>query len=336
MIKIFRSVFAVGALVYGAAGSAATAQNMMTTMVYNNEIVISTGAGGFVILTHDQIPKYLPVWSKDGSMIAFIEKTGPDQALAGLVVIDRNGKKIAEILVQPAGGHEVEMRTVETVQWLTARRVAVIGSLDPSTSKFVIYDLISKRKVDESVFNGLYPSFSPDGLHAAYEDGSPHFTPEDERRPTLNIDYKRVFPTSGRRVEFELDPRWSPDSRTLAVIASDYGTKERKVVSWRADAGVKEVPFPTDLGTTKHLFWKDQVLYVDSALGGSASSAQTWGIAGGRGRPTPAHATDPRIAAAALQAQLREQIERAQGSDPNFWCQDCPLSALPRRASLND
>src|SRR5271155_3485658 len=77
----------------------ATAQEVSVVMVQGNEIYANSNGGQFVRLTNDGKPKTLPVWSKDGTKIAFVENTSKNVAVASLSVIDRTGGLISVILI---------------------------------------------------------------------------------------------------------------------------------------------------------------------------------------------------------------------------------------------
>jgi hypothetical protein len=108
-----------------------------TVMVVGNEICMQSGNGARVFLTHDGVPKALPVLSKNGKNSAFIESAASNFALAKLIVVDSTGKSIANIPVHPFSPTEVYsgMRFVNALEWLTNDRLAVSGSINPHHNK---------------------------------------------------------------------------------------------------------------------------------------------------------------------------------------------------------
>src|SRR5271170_2298749 len=59
-------------------------------------------------LTHDGIPKYDLLWSKDGTKIAFRRKIDHAVAIDNLVVIDsETGQTLSDILIGPVSSVEV-------------------------------------------------------------------------------------------------------------------------------------------------------------------------------------------------------------------------------------
>jgi hypothetical protein len=182
--------------------------------------------------------KWLPLWSKDGGRIAFLRAVSQEQALANLIVLDPNGDKTAEIVIRPAdNAPPAGMRFVEDVEWLSSERIAVSGSINPSTAENLVFDLPSSREVRDFYDDGSRAVYSPDGAHVAYQVGSPHFTPAEEREPALEVDGKRVFPERGVQLSFIAEPRWSPNSRKLAVVTDTMGAQQKSLAIWEAEDG---------------------------------------------------------------------------------------------------
>ena len=79
----------------------------------------------------------LPVWSRDGTKIAYIENTNSAQALATLVIVDKFGQGLSRTAIKPLPNGEVRsgMRFVESVEWIGPEQVAVSGSVNPSTTE---------------------------------------------------------------------------------------------------------------------------------------------------------------------------------------------------------
>jgi hypothetical protein len=148
----------------------ATPREIRTVMVVDNEICIKYGDGPITQLTEDGFAKAIPTWSKDGAQIAFIEGVKDQGAMAKLVIIDMNHNAISEMSIHPYLPGEVEsgMRSVEALEWLTADRLVVSGTVNPSTTEYDVIDL-TRRVVTKQVFNdGQGAAFSPDGQHYAY------------------------------------------------------------------------------------------------------------------------------------------------------------------------
>lgn len=238
--------------------------------VKNNEIVISTETAEQLQLTHNGIPKDFPVWSKDGLKIAFIEKTIRNTALSRLRVISRDGTSLFSSLIHPVPSDPrvavFGMRFVERVVWVSDSRIAVSGSINPSTCENITFDL-STRSISHHFFDdGCNAAYSPDGLHIAYITGAPHFTPESGRERELIVDGRRLFPQPGTQVKFITDPKWNKDSQTLAIVATEDKTKTSHIVMWRSKGKPTIIPFPMEKETFRNgkadLFWDGQDLIL--------------------------------------------------------------------------
>src|SRR5579864_3801410 len=201
--------------------------------VKNNEIFVAKGDLQPTALTHSGVPKSLPVWSRDGSKIAFLEKTDSKRALGTLVVIDERGHQMAKIMVRPVEKAPPQgMRFVEDLEWLDNNKVAVSGSINPSLVETAVIDLKSGAEVDSLYDDGGGPTFSPDGIHVAYQTGMPHFSPEESWHPTLTVDNHPVFPDAGSHVRFLTAPQWAGDSSAVAIVAQNYAGTTINVVVW--------------------------------------------------------------------------------------------------------
>jgi len=320
--------------------SAIAANGTDTAMVRGNEIVVTTGLYETHELTHDGISKSLPVWSKDGSKIAFVEKTDATIALARLVVVDRAGHTLSGILIHPAvsgEGSDGDMRFVESIEWLDANRIAVAGSINPSTSEYIVLNILSHAVVDQFFDDASAAAFSPDGTHVAYQTGSPHFTPTGHQFPILNLDGGAIYPQKRLHIEFISNVRWSQDGQSLAVVTANYQDNADSVVIWNKAQRLKVIPLTISNGTFG-LFWRGSNLIVTSAPDEQNRFGRAWIVAGGSDtlNATPvAGATDPVVAANLLKASLKQLARAAGGHEADFWCSSCSLIALPRRNSLS-
>ncbi len=198
-------------------------------------------------LTFDGIHKGNPLWSKDGTKIAFERKIDRGVAFDNLIVIDpETGQTLANLLICPTSPEEeCVVRSIEGLEWLTEDKIAAKGSIDPSSTQTFVYDINTGKELMDYVDNDGGAVFSPDGEHAAVQNGSPHFTPEPDREPALDIDYQRVYPASGVHVRLLSKPAWSEDSEKVAVVAEDYQSKQRTVVVCGLKGGCPSTALPT-------------------------------------------------------------------------------------------
>lgn len=328
-------------------------QDVRAVMVQGKEIAIESDSGPVTLLTHDGVPKSLPVWSKDGEYIAFVEQADSGIALAKLVEIDRRGRLLNEVPIKPISPGEIAsgMRYVESLQWLTANRIVASGSVNPSTVEYNILDPTNKKSVKEFFDDGHGAAFSPDGNHYAYVSGNPHFSPTGDRALTLSIDDKAVFSGTGD-TEFVAAPLWSADGHLLgALMADQKGPWSAVIVNTRSSASVSLVslPFepnarePIDAGS---LFWSGNDLYlarkvIDThplhpVLGVIQHALQWWVLIESSGSwraIETARVPENAVAKAkAARAEFKKSVETAGVKDYDFWCQNCDLSALPRRS----
>ncbi|MGH8307845.1 MAG: TolB family protein [Gammaproteobacteria bacterium] len=351
------------ALMLVSAGTIAAGDQIDTVILKkNSDIYLSVGSGPMVRLTHDGIPKSYPRFSKDGSMIAFIEKSDR-AALDMILVINRQGRELYRVYIHPeqaVGAQAADsgfggMRYVEEMEWLNNSRIVVGGDINPSTSENLIYDLPPHGLPEEFNPEGG-ETYSPDGKHFAYEDGMPHFTPADEQMPTLNVDNKAVYPTSHSQITFISAPRWSPDSRMLGVLVRDSHSGSLKLVIWHVGGTVTTALMPTtgaslallpDANTSAYhadVYYANGGWVVKSiGQGGMSPTGQAEVSTTGQGgawqlsadgqsfQPLQGAAPpDPMVAARALRQKL-ERDARVSGAyyGMDFWCKSCALLALP-------
>jgi hypothetical protein len=147
---------ALGAAVLFGLASASSDLALGTKVVFLKENeVVSVNADGSEQkgLTHDGVPKERPIWSPDGSKIAYL--TAEDafhqtRALALIQVIDAGGNPIKTIPVPTAmpDGTPIEgMRGVENNGWYSDSAVFVSGSENPHYAEYRIFDVASAKLV---------------------------------------------------------------------------------------------------------------------------------------------------------------------------------------------
>lgn len=312
---------------------------IFAVFVKNGEIVLSAEDAGQVQLTHNGIPKSKPVWSKDGSMIAFMENTDKKVALDRLVVISRSGEPLYSFPIHPVSRKdnwiESGMRFVERVEWLNNSKIAVSGSINPSTIETIIFDLFTRNISRDYFLSDGYPTYSPDGHHVAYIGLVAHFTPRSEREPELYVDNgQRIFPPVGTKVDFISEPAWSADSQTLAIAAMNLDTSMSNIVIWHsANAQPLLVPLPIkeekDHYIKKKLLWNGDALTV-------ISDQQAWSYAQGRFSEISLSQAMSRKQDALNIKKTQEASLGVGAGQSDFWCQSCPLSLLPRKSPIYD
>lgn len=212
----------------------ASAQNAAIKVVYRkgNDLFMIGVDGKPQALTNDGIPKGNPLWSKDGTKIAFERDIDRSVALDNLIVMDpETGRTLGDVRIRPTSSGEMDsIRYIERIEWLTTDEIAAYGSINPSTVDVLIIDTKTGKEVMDYTDDSGGAAFSPDGEHAATINGMPHFSQESERAPELDIDNLRVYPAKGVHISILSNPAWSEDGAKVAVVAADYQSKQRSVV----------------------------------------------------------------------------------------------------------
>lgn len=278
-------------------------------------------------LTGDDSVKFLPVWSKDGQHIAFVEK-GEGGGLGTVVVIDERGRRLEEFALRRSGGAGI--RFVESLEWVSPRKLAVSGSANPSLTETRLMDLDNPDAEAESIFDdGPGAEFSPDGRHFAYTTGSPHFTPERLRAPALHIDFKRVFPEEGIRIRFLTERAWSPDSGALAVVAEDVSTEALSLVIWRTNTGLERRSLALPASEIQGLFWSsgEALVQTTNGLVRPAKDARMEALKSDE-------IVDETKRAADMRQSLLGRLEGNGRASVDFWCESCALSASRRKVTF--
>jgi len=301
--------------------------------VKGNEIYTSSGSSGEVRrITNDGARKSLPVWSKDGARIAFVESVDGVRALGYLVVIDNDGNVSNRIPFRSEPDSAGGMRFIEHLEWLAGDRIAVSGSANPSLTETAIVDLATGSEQSGIFDDGPGADFSPDGRHFAYTSGAPHFTSEDHRRPALEVDYVRVFPNPRRHVKFVSPRRWSPDSSRVAVVAEDFTTKRQSVVVWSREGKVLETTLTLPAGSASDLFWSGGDVVVTSPRGNLRITTATGSVEA----VSAGELLNPLQQARSERRRLLDIFLRDGDREADFWCQSCILTALPRRVQADN
>lgn len=336
----------------------ALAQTPQTKAVFRigNDIYTMAEDGELRQLTFDGKPKGWPIWSKGGSKIAYSPDVDPSIALGDIAIIDgESGRQLQEIHVCPTDpkvGYSVER--IDGIEWLTDDRIAAVGSVNPSTAETFVYDIKTGSQVDDYIDDAGGAVFSPDGKHVATLSGSPHWTPEDSKEPELDIDDQRVYPAKGVHMELVSGPTWSDDGSRIAAVFRNYQTNEISLVvcGLHGQCIGSALPSGTQNTVDDYLIqWSGSRVYVTSdrlsALIG-ASTVKSWSFQQDEARAMPDKAPrylqptaldSPQIRLAKLHqvggdeaVTIFNNIQKLGGSEADFWCQNCALATMPRKA----
>lgn len=273
-------------------------------------------------------------WGRNGSR-AYLQGVDKNLALAELVVISSTaGNKLADVLIRPVKADEGEdMRFIETLQWLTPQTIAASGSINPSTEESLVLDLASGKELMNYYDDAGGTVYSPDGEHAAYIDGAPHFVGREDTAPALNIDLERVYPAEGLLVDFLSPATWSPNGARVAIVARNRASRAVSLVVCQLGSGCSQGPLAkTSTQEEFTLDWGEDTLIVG---GGPAS----WSVQIGTADLTPEAiqksnapaSSDLKQRADALVKDLQQKILDSGGHSADYWCAHCLLSALPRK-----
>lgn len=326
-----RSIPSLLIAVLAAAPALAAETSMKAAFVDGGRLFVADAAGTMTPLPATAGTPSLPLWSKDGTQLAFAEWLPSAGALARIHVVDPGGQALAEFPVGvERADTQVLMRGVEALEWVGAGRLAVSGTINPSTTETQVIDVSSGRVLDDVFDDGAGgAAFSASGRHVAVITGSPHFSAPGTSRPELRIDHKRVYPPAGGNVRFLSRKAWAGTSDTLAVVARGIEAGRTQLVFW-STAGVSVVPLPAvGDATAVDLSWRGRevALTVGKAvLGVDPPSGAVRPLTTGEAA-APANMAD--AAAGDLVARLVE--EGAQQTD--VWCPAC-TTAAPRKADF--
>jgi hypothetical protein len=315
-----------------------------TVFVQNNQICLSDATNMVRCITSDNRTKYLPVWSRDGNKIAYLEAGDNSSSLATAVVIDRGGKRLAGIPIKTLDIGEIRsgMRYVDSVEWISNNRLAVSGSVNPSSREYVVINLDTVRVTDEFVSDKYRASFSADGFSYAAVSGMPHFTPKDSHAPILIVNGQRLKGVIPGSVEIAGSPAWAPDGSTIAIpLRNSFGTPNEgvdSVVFWERSSGLTHlITAPVRLRDVR---WGDTGLIaatMPDAYGQRATlgwklpvTAKPFGMSSWQPVADPMLLNvDKRDQK--LRTQLRNSLMVDGGINIDIWCVSCGLSNLPRR-----
>ncbi len=317
------------------AGDAAASGVRTVGIDKNGDLVLRLPGSVQRALAHGGAARATPVFSSDGSRIAFVQGSDPHVARAALVVVGLDGHELARVLIEPlvADLNHAGMRYVEAIRWLTRDRLVVRGSINPSQSQYYAIDVTTGRIADDTIDDTSSAAWSPDALHVATTTGAPHFEADEDRAPAIEIDHRVVYPISATRdIALVTAPQWSADGHSLGWVVLHRADKTLASVVWR-DGSVRE----TRLGRVAAdaafgSFWSGPRLTVtESPADAPELASRAWAVESGTSRAIAlTDAVDPLRDARLQRGRLVGEAMEAGLVQPDVWCAQCPLSKLPR------
>jgi hypothetical protein len=319
-------------------------EDYRVVFVRNKQICLTGPSKAVNCLAGDNRDKLLPVWSREGDRIAYVEIGSTPSALATLFVIDPQGKRLGEVPLKVVEKGEIRsgMRQVESLEWIAGNRLVASGSINPSSTEHLVVDTSQMKVVDELVSDGFGATFSPDGLSYIAVTGQPHFTKKESRSPSLIINSHRLPNLVPDQAEIAGAPSWAPDGSTVAIplryAASTSSAEVEFTVLWLQDSKEKRsIVVPAN---TRKLAWGASGLIATTlAPGQQAGAVQVWELPivtrpfqmSGWRLVNRLPSVDAENRGRKLTAELRGWLKMDSESGIDIWCKGCDLSGLPRR-----
>lgn len=336
MNRKFRNIIQCLTLLLSVEPAFADTNSLRIAAIDHNALVVKIGDDSFLAIANGGDVRANPVWSIDGSRVAYLQNTDSRRALGELVVVDLKGNELTRVQIEPVGENNYYngMRFIENLQWISSNKIAVHGSLNPSQSQYYVIDVATGKVISAFIDDTSSATFSP--IHFAYQSGSPQWGKEDTRKATLFVDNQQIFPTGGHQpyVDYLSSPPWSPDGRSLAAVVQNHPHTVSSLIVWR-DGVVNELLLPLDQTYDKiDLFWKGNRVYVKAEKTGQLQPSFVWSSdAAGLSLTVldPATIINPAIEARVYKEKLSKELRGAGFYYHDLWCSTCVLNVLPRK-----
>lgn len=302
-----------------------------SVFVKDNEVFTLDAVGGAPQqITHDGSPKALPVWSPDGTRVAFLRGSRTADNLT-LVVLSQSG--VVEREMALSSSQLSGMRFIERAEWNASSRLILSGSINPSTVEHDLIDPRTGQPEGSYLSDGFCMALSGDGEHVAYHSQIPHFTPEASRRPRLCIDAECAFDRSGGGYpgpevhwEFPSCPVWNSAGTEVADLARVFPTGAYKVIVRQVGERTSVYPLPWQGDSNVRLAWQGLDLFILSADSG-------WRLPAGANTLIPDDGAILRrvwMDAEKRRKEFQQSLSRAGARDSSIWCRGCSVQDLPK------
>ena len=187
-----------------------------------------TRSGVSTVLTKDVRGIFLPRISPDAAVVVYHTRFSPVGTVQVRLVDAQTGRLESEITVSIL---EHDAKDIRQLGWRASGNVWLEARVNPSTTVYAEFDRTG-RQIGE-VIPGLGFAVSPNGKRLAYLSHTPHFTPQDRKRPRyLTLDGVEVTSVSG---EFIPPVVWADDGARVTILR-------------RTDEGLALVEYDVDNG----------------------------------------------------------------------------------------
>jgi hypothetical protein len=311
--------------------------------------------------------KHSPAWSSNGERIAFIEDTDPKlPMLARLLIIDRHGQLIHSLPIKEVGPNQIQAgwRYIASVEWVGSSRVAISGSMNPSSREYLVYDAASGLLESEFGNDGPGAVFNPRTGEPTNFTDAPHFSFPEPPSPKLVVGGKEVLDLALLGLSVTNQPKWSPDGRTLVIPVESTGEARAGATAPAVPAGKASllvfnlqrakaavVALPPGVPVRFSVFWDRDTIIIGEDLespkpaqpaapGRAATVHEAWQIsladataarAVSWKRVAAEKVTAPEVQAARVKSALRKELFAPNAAHyGDIWCGAC-VAAAPRR-----